>query len=241
MNIKFFAMPLVAALTLVAAYADAAPFKAVVNPAPPYRIIDGDRFEGIYIDVAREAAHRAGIEIAFENLPLNRALKMMEDGEADMMLGPNRTPEREAFMVFLDHALPKEDKTLLIRPDAGDLKTFADLRSIAVAVLRGAKYSPEFDDAGDIRKVEVNSYENGLRMVEVGNAGAVIIPRLQGAWLVKESKSPLKSASLLIEGAPSFITVAKKSKLAERRAELESALGALDADGTLSAILARYR
>jgi len=241
MNVKFLAISIIAALAFTTSLADAEAFKVAVNPAPPYRIIEGDRFEGIYIDVAREAARRSGIEIAFENLPLNRALKMMEDGEADMMLGPNRTPEREAFMLFLDHPLPEEDKVFLIRPNGNDIKSFAELRSIQVAVLRGAKYSPEFDGAADIRKTEVNSYENGLKMVEVGNAGAVVIPRLQGDWLVKESKSPLKPASLQIKGAPSFVTVAKKSKLAERKAELEAALGALGADGTLSTILARYR
>ena len=75
--------------------AHAAPLRVVVNHAPPYRIIDPPYYGGYYIELFQLAAAQAGLEIHFLSVPLKRGLQMLETGDADLILGPNRTPERE--------------------------------------------------------------------------------------------------------------------------------------------------
>src|SRR3546814_7218471 len=79
--------------------------------APPYRIIDGStrppRDSSIYVVIARTAAARAGVRLDFIQVPYAGAFAMMQNGDGDLMLGPNRTPEREAYLLYLDPALPE--------------------------------------------------------------------------------------------------------------------------------------
>ena len=93
----------------------AAPLRVVVNHAPPYRIIDPPYYTGYYIDLFKLAAAQADLEISFISVPLKRAFQMLENGEADLILGPNKTPEREQFLIFLTEApFPAEDKVFIV-------------------------------------------------------------------------------------------------------------------------------
>ena len=87
-----------------------------INDAPPYRIVtettDEPVYSGIYVDVVREAARRAGIDLVFQVVPFKRALHLMESGQADLMLGPNRTEDRQQYMYYFGAALPSEPKVI---------------------------------------------------------------------------------------------------------------------------------
>jgi polar amino acid transport system substrate-binding protein len=55
---------------------------------------------GLGVEVVAEMAKRMGITYSIEFLPWRRCLAMMQKGEADILIGPYRTPERFAFMDF---------------------------------------------------------------------------------------------------------------------------------------------
>ena len=96
-----FLLAVIAVISALAApaMAGADAVTVVVNHAPPYRIVkrQSGQFEisGKYVDFAREMARRAALTLEFKVVPFQRALKMMEEGRAALMLGPNRTAERE--------------------------------------------------------------------------------------------------------------------------------------------------
>jgi len=217
----------------------------VVNGAPPYRIIQHEGgstlFSGYYVDIIREAADRAGVSLLFREVPFLRGLRMMEFGRADMMLGPNRTPERERYMDYLDVALPREAKVFYLRPGLADLKGYDDLTGRLIGVLPGALYFPQFDADNTIRRQLIPSYSSGLEMTERSRVDAVIMPELLGAYLVRLKELHLAKASYRIPGRPSYIVISKKSPAVKLKDRLEEALEGMVADGTMDRINTRYR
>src|SRR3546814_12851251 len=86
-------------------------------------------------------------------VPYARAFAMMQNGEGDLMLGPNRTPEREAYLLYLEPALPAEPKVFVVRQNGPVIARRDDLRGLRIATLRGAHYTTDFD--GDAALVRV--------------------------------------------------------------------------------------
>lgn len=87
-----FQAPLTTILTLLlCAFPSTVPSKQLIrvvgNHAPPFRIIIDDQdFTGIYFYTAKELAIRIGVESVFYDVPFARSLRMLEYGEADLMM-----------------------------------------------------------------------------------------------------------------------------------------------------------
>lgn len=222
----------------------AQPYKIVVNSAPPYRIIESSAgktiYAGIYIDIIKEAASRAQMPIKFVEVPFARALKLMEIGRADIMLGPNRTPEREAYMTYLMAELPEETKAFYILPNAPDITTYDDLLDRWVFVLNAAKYFDPFDTDKRIQKYFFNDYRTALKALKGRANAAVIAPELLGDYLLRINRLVRRKASFMAPGKISYITVSRKSALQDKRQTLENALMAMAEDGSFDRIIAQY-
>lgn len=229
----------------VADETDTPTLRVAINGAPPYRIIEREGsstlFSGFYVDIIREAAARAELSLHFIETPFKRGLRMMEEGRADLMLGPNRTPERARYMDYLRVSLPREEKVFFLRPGLFDLKGYDDLRRWRIGVLPGALYFPRFDADQAMKKTTVPSYSSGLEMAARGHVDVVIMPELLGRYLMQIKRIRLEMASYRIPGRPSYIAMSKKSPALHVKNRLEIALEEMVADGTMDRINDRYR
>lgn len=71
---------------------------------PPFRINDANSpsgFRGIDIDITQQLSELLKIKIDIQRHPWARALESMRSGQADMVTGIARTPERETFMHYI--------------------------------------------------------------------------------------------------------------------------------------------
>lgn len=218
-----------------------------LNNAPPYRIIkdtaSGMSYSGIYIDVVREAASRAGIDLEFEVVPFKRALHLIEKGKADLMLGPNRTDERQKYMYYFGAALPNEPKAVYLGASDADVVSITDLGQKSVGVLRGANYGWQLEDAKDVRLVEAVDYAALFRMLDLGRIDALIVPELQGVEQIRQGGPfNIRKASLVLQGQPSFIGLSRLSDyyIDGSFTELEQVLVKMRQDGTFDAIYDHY-
>lgn len=211
-----------------------------VNNAPPYRIVEGTRFYGIYIDIINEAFARLGIRPEYEEIPLARLWGDIKSGRIDMMLGPNINPERAEYMFFLSHApLPGERKvfyTLKARIDS-----YNDIYRYTIGCLRGNTYNARFDADGRIRKFLINDVGAGMEMVSLGRLDAIILPERQGEYLVRKRNMRLVGSSFGFEGKPSYIAISKKSPLASRRGDIERTLRQMMECGDIDRIISQYK
>lgn len=215
-----------------------------INDAPPYRIIGSANgaatYSGIYVDVLREVAATTGLALEFVELPFARGFRVMQEGEADIMLGPNRSPDREVYLQYLEPPLPQEPKVFLQAASAAPIRDYDDLAGRRIAVLRGASYFDRFDTDIALSKTPLDDYTAGLRLVAIGRLDAVVIPELQALWLLRETGFPLRAAPYRVPGRPSYIAVSRRSPLVQRAAEFEAALRQLMDGGGIKRILQRY-
>ena len=190
----------------------AAPLRIAVNDAPPYRIVAPPLFGGYYIELIQAAGKQAGVELKFIGVPLKRAFLMLENGDADLMLGPNRTPEREKFLLFADSAtFPAEDKVFIVANPLMAIHSLQDLQGKRIDVLAGAAYHPDIDRSGLLNKHELNSYSQGLQRLLRNHSDLVIIPEAQADYLLQTLKLPLLKSPFHLRGTPSYLAWSRRT------------------------------
>ena len=239
-----FLLPL---LTAHAARADSGPETkpntviVVGNHAPPYRIVEKSRFSGIYFDTMREIAKRIDVEVVFMEAPFTRALALMEAGRADIMLGPNRTDEREAYMVYTEARFPAEDKSFYLAPGSPDITEYRDLYGKTVCVQMGKIIDLRFDQDENLSKRESISQLAALQDVLTGKCDTAVLPEQEARWLMTQLGVTLDRASLVLPGRESYLTMSKAGSHLDLQPAIEAAMRSIIADGTFTRILERYR
>lgn len=224
------------------ARADPVPEITVVgNNAPPYRIIEGEDFDGIYFEAMKEIARRARLRLKFVEAPFKRALAMMEQGKADVMLGPNRTPEREKYMLYTGAAFPPADKAFYVYPGTPTVKRYEDLAGMRIAVQRGMRSFPRFDDDDSLTKVECFDVVQAVEKVLTGECDVLILPEALADYTLLMLGIDLTKSEYVAEGNPSYITLSKEGRALGYQQAIERAMAAMRADGTMQAILDRFR
>ena len=128
-------------------------------------------FTGLAPSVLRQLAAELGGELRFELYPWARAQRMVELGQADILVGPYRTAEREARFAFAEEPFYQDRIVFYARRNHepawdGD---YASLRGKRIAVVRGWIYGSQFEEVrGRLRPVTVETVRNGLRMLQAG-------------------------------------------------------------------------
>ena len=224
-----------------AAWSQQAVLRVVGSDDPPYRVFRADGAGGLYFDLLNEAVRRLGWTVSYQEVPSARALRMMEAGEADLMMGPLRTPERERFLSYSQTRLPVEDKAFYTLPGAVPVQRLEDLQGRRIVVQRGKRYGASLHDDARLRLHEVNDYRGALEMVARGRMDVAVLPERQGDSLLAESGLGLVKQPWRLPGEVPYVVLALRSPWLPRQAELERAFQAMQADGSWQAIVARTR
>lgn len=220
----------------------AAPLRVVGSSDPPYRSFQAEgEGGGLYYELLTEAARRLGWGLRFSEVPSARAFLMMEQGEADLMMGPLRVIERERFLHYSRVELPAEDKCFYTRPGARPVNGLQDLQGRMLAVHRGKRYGAEFDHAATgLARTEVNDYRAALEMLARARVEAVVIPERQARALLAELKLPLQRQPYCIKGETPYLVLSKRSPWLAELARLERSFQLMQQDGSWKRILERY-
>lgn len=136
-----------------------------------YEQRDDGSWHGLGVDVLRLLAARAGDTVRFKLYPWPRAMAMVERAQADMLVGPYKSPERLKHLSYTDQAFYRDRVIFYGRrtgsvPWRGDL---AVLKQRRIATVRGWHYGGQFEQSRpqfDIN--EVPQLENGLQMLARG-------------------------------------------------------------------------
>lgn len=128
-------------------------------------------FIGLGVDVVRALAQQAGDTVRFEIYPWPRAQAMVELGQAEILIGPYKTPEREARFSFLERAFYQDRMVFFAR--SGSLREwrgkYDNLDGIHIAAISGWVYGAAFDHARPKLKVSnAPKLENGVLMLVHG-------------------------------------------------------------------------
>ncbi|CCQ10408.1 ABC-type amino acid transport/signal transduction systems, periplasmic component/domain [Pseudoalteromonas luteoviolacea B = ATCC 29581] len=106
-------------------------------------------WHGLDVDFAKALLDKAGCTYRFVSAPWGRALKMLEDGELDLVLSVSDSPERREFAYFIG---PQRMETIVFAQHRNASVTLRELNDLfhlrkPVAIQQGAFYGLPFSDA----------------------------------------------------------------------------------------------
>lgn len=104
---------------------------------------------GLGVDLLRRAAARLGLSLRFALYPWPRAQALVERGQADILVGPYRTPEREARFLFSAQPFYEDTLVFYARRDLpmGWHGDYAGLAPRTVGQVQGWAYGEAFEQA----------------------------------------------------------------------------------------------
>lgn len=136
-----------------------------------YEQRDDGSWQGLGVDVLRLLAERAGDTVRFKLYPWPRAMAMVERSQADILVGPYKSPERMRHLAYTDQAFYRDRVVFYGRRGGqvawrGNLATLKDTR---IATVRGWHYGAQFEQARQLFDInEVPQLQNGLQMLARG-------------------------------------------------------------------------
>jgi polar amino acid transport system substrate-binding protein len=152
----------------LASHAQAAPLRAVGTQfARLFEGSEGKPPRGLAVDLLTQLF---GTHVQCEWLPWQRAQLMLEQGEADILVGPYRTPEREARMLFSVRSFYSDAMVWYARRGEESRWTgeFSSLAQVPVAGVRGWAYGSRFERMKPLlaQLTWVKNVEAGLQMLQ---------------------------------------------------------------------------
>lgn len=102
---------------------------------------------GLGVDVLRMIAAERGDQVRFEIYPWARAQKMVEEGRADVLVGPYRTAARERRFQFVEPGFYRDNLRFYVRRQSGyswDGRV-TSIQGRRIAIMHGWAYGARFD------------------------------------------------------------------------------------------------
>ncbi len=214
--------------------------KVVGNHAPPYRIFESKQANGFYFDIIKIIAERIKIDVTFIKKPYKTTLSMMKKGDADLMVGPNKTEEREKFMIFSQTTLPRERKGFYVHIKGKPILAYEDLYDRFLIVSRGKYYTDQIESDHGLKKITVSDYTQGFRLLVNDRAYVMIMPEKEGDYLVEKDDYDVFVSPFYLEGKPSHIAMSKKSKHIGLVDKIEKMLNELENEGVCEEVMHYY-
>ncbi|WP_229595769.1 substrate-binding periplasmic protein [Pseudodesulfovibrio sediminis] len=215
-----------------------------VDHFPPWKIIDEEKISGIDIELVQALLAEVGMTPKLFPCPWSRALSMMKTGQADMISGILKRPEREKTMIFIAPPYKtKSRKAFYIRTGTRDIVSYEDLSNLTIGVQHDAIYFDRFDTDQSLRKAPVHEDKLNFKMLAAGRVDTVIITESIGDYLVADLglNSRITKATYCHDKAvPVYFAVSRKSPLAARVKELSEAAQRLSESGVFDRIIADY-
>lgn len=236
-----------AALSLLAAGAVRAEGKPVLTVGTegvyaPFTFTDEQgRLTGYDVEVVRELAARAGLEVKFLPTPWEGIFLGLESRKFDLVANQiARTPEREKKYLFTRDYLVSGAQ-IIVRADRGG--SFAGLESLAglkVGTGVGSNYTKlleEFNKAHAGKPIDVRYYDGNvttvLQDIVAGRLDATVNDRLTVGYSATKLGLGVKPVGAPIALVPTHLVVRRDAQGEALVKKLDQALATLKEDGTL--------
>ncbi len=236
---RFLCVPLLAAIPAAAAHA--APLTmAVVDLMPWAGRNAAGQLEGAAVDLAPQLSALTGRPITAVAVPYPRAIAMLANGGADLMLAieadsRHGLPPPLASLGTEDIILVGRRGTAWAGPEA--------LCGRKVGLLRSASFDALLRPSPCLLRYETNSYEQGLRMLRQGRLDAMAGVRASMEYAIR--RLGLVAADfgppLLVGQAGIALYLAPRSATPALTARLQQACAQLAREKQMPALLAQYR
>lgn len=120
--------------------------------------------QGFLVALVKRVFEKAGYEAKVEFLSWSRAMMLVKEGRAHVLLGAYYTKERAQFLHF-SQPLAKNTEALFVRKERGirSYKSLKDLIPYTIGVVAKAAHTDEFDRASYLKKERVPTREVNVK------------------------------------------------------------------------------
>ena len=142
---------------------------------PPYAELRDGKSQGMAVDILREAAAKAGLQIEFVVVPFEQLQRTVEDGRADAIFPTGVTPERAKTLDFSAPLLSTGGSLYVLAPDQAP-DELAALAGKTVVTPRTGPLAPYIEkNAPQVKVLRSASYEESLQLLVEGKADAAAL------------------------------------------------------------------
>lgn len=205
---------------------------------PPYSALSDGEIRGISVDVAREAARRAGLTAKFQELPWNRCLEMVRQGLMDAVLD---AAPREEF-VTVSTSVSSYTNTLWVRAGSGLTRMdFSELAGLRMGLVDGYWYPEDLmakiTGAGMIIDRSVDE-ATAIRKLAFGRVDAIVADRIVTRHFANRHNLALRA--LVPDHSSDMLYMSFNSEKAGLRDRIDTALAGMKRDGTIRDVFVRH-
>ncbi len=217
---------------------DAKVFKMGTNAAfPPYEYKEGEEFAGIDVEIATALAEKMGGTLEIVDMEFDSIITAVNQGEVDFgMAGMTVTDERLLEVNFSSSYATGVQSVIVA--EGSDIATIDDLAGKKIGVQLGT--TGDIYATGDYGAENVTQYGKGADAVialKGGDVDAVIIDNEPAKAFVAENEG---LTILDTDYAVEDYAIAIKKDNTQLLDDINAALEALTADGTIDTIIAKY-
>ncbi|RXF03661.1 transporter substrate-binding domain-containing protein [Pseudoalteromonas sp. PS5] len=207
-------------------------------------------WHGMDVDFAKALLDEVGCRYRFVSIPWGRALKLLEEGEIDLILSVTKTPLREQYAYFIG---PQRMETIVFAMNAHAPYQLDSLESLfhlskPIAIQRNAYYGEAFTQRLKQRKdnetqfIFVPDNQVKLNLLKKGRIAGFLEEKFN--ILYQSQNNPdfemFTINSLIINEDPVYFAFSKKRTSIERLQRLTQAFERLKRSGKLNQITEKY-
>ncbi|MAZ33298.1 MAG: ABC transporter substrate-binding protein [Thalassospira sp.] len=149
--------------------------RAAFSVWEPFVIDDASGPHGIDMAILTELSHRMGKVLVLQPCPWRRCLKMLEEGDIDVLSSFAYTAEREKFAFYIKPAYSRVSPVFYVRQGKNtQISQYNDLKTLAVGSVVDSRYFEPFDSDTSLNKFEASSEMLLLRMLEASRVDVIV-------------------------------------------------------------------
>ena len=212
-----------------------------VMESKPFGYVDNGVSKGIHYEIATELARRTGLKFDLQILPYMRITNGLKDGSVDAVM-MWRSSERDAYVnyggfVFTDYT------TAITLKSKKALTAYEDLYTVGtVGTLRGNSVSDRFTADTQIKKHEVETYDQLYQMLINGRVDAAVGNVYAYLYLANQSGNEdlVNFPGLKLGFREQWLQLSKSSKFLKNETLMKKHIQAMINDGFVSRINEKY-
>ncbi|MYM61320.1 transporter substrate-binding domain-containing protein [Vibrio sp. OCN044] len=207
----------------------------------PFTFVEQDKLQGFEVDLWDEIGKRNDYQIEYVTANFSGLFGLLETGRIDTISNQITITEARKNKYLFANPYVVDGAQITVRKGNTSIKNINDLEDKTVAVNLGSNFEQLLRKHDQNGRINIKTYDTGIEHdVALGRADAFVMDRLSALELIKKTGLPLQLAGKpfeTIENAWPFVDNEKGHKL---QGEVNKALAAMRADGTLNTISQKW-
>ncbi len=225
---------------LIAPHCQAKGLSAAIFDIAPWGYLDNDgNIAGIEYEIISAIAEEMAEDIDIQLVPYKRMLENLEAGVVDFAIFYRSAKSEQS-----GEPLAKWGKLdIIVVGRAGtDLRSYEDLRPLTVAVRLGGLFDPHFNNDATLKKLVVDNYAHGLKMLMAKRVDAVIGTAATLFYECQNMGVPAEELGVpfIIASTEDWLHISRKSAHQDKKEKIARAVHKLVGNGTFARIFSKY-